>query len=119
MTKRKDIGNIGEEVACQYLIANKYKILARNFRQKWGEIDIIALAHDKTLVFFEVKTVSGNSPAITAEMQMSHSKIEKTRRTASLYANQNYLLSEKGWRVDLLAVNHVGSEFKIKHYENI
>lgn len=53
--KRKDLGQLGEELAARELKKNKYKILKRNFRSKFGEIDIIALDGD-FLVFVEVKT---------------------------------------------------------------
>lgn len=36
-----EIGQLGEEIACQYLEKKGYTILDRNFRRKWGEIDII------------------------------------------------------------------------------
>lgn len=37
-----EIGKKGEEIACDYLKKNKYKILGRNFRKFFGELDIIA-----------------------------------------------------------------------------
>ncbi len=46
---------LGEDIACDYLKKKGYKIIERNFRKKYEEIDIIAL-HDNTLVFAEVKT---------------------------------------------------------------
>ena len=56
---KSETGKLGENIACRYLVENGYKIIERNFRQKWGELDIIAKAPDKTLVFVEVKTVAG------------------------------------------------------------
>lgn len=38
---KQQLGQWGEEIACKYLENKGYKILDRNFRQKWGEIDII------------------------------------------------------------------------------
>lgn len=35
------IGKIGENIACEYLESKGYKIIERNFRRKWGEIDIV------------------------------------------------------------------------------
>ena len=35
------VGKIGEDIACRYLKDKGYKIIERNFRRKWGEIDII------------------------------------------------------------------------------
>ena len=53
--KRGALGRIGENLAAEYLQNAGYKILVRNYRQKCGEIDIIAQDCD-TFVFIEVKT---------------------------------------------------------------
>lgn len=52
---KHDLGKRGEELAVRYLRSHGYRILTRNFRSKFGEIDIIGL-DGKTLVFIEVKT---------------------------------------------------------------
>ncbi len=138
MTYRSEIGQIGENIACEYLVDNKYKIIERNFRQKWGEIDIIAKAPDKTLVFVEVKTVRDvgceTNETISAEDQLTGAKLAKLQRTASLYANHNPKMvdDEKGWQIDLIAITIKGiyselvepltiskKDYVIKHYENI
>lgn len=49
------LGIMGEEQAASYLDNNGYKIIERNYRCRYGEIDIIALKHD-ILCFIEVKT---------------------------------------------------------------
>ena len=55
MTK-KQIGKIGEDMACNYLLQNNYKIIDRNFHCRQGEIDIIAVDNTtKEMVFIEVK----------------------------------------------------------------
>ena len=51
----KFLGQIGENVACEYLKRRGYKILQRNFSCKNGEIDIITYK-DKKIIFIEVKT---------------------------------------------------------------
>ena len=43
---KKQIGKIGEDISCKYLIENNYLIHKRNFRCKQGEIDIIAFDSD-------------------------------------------------------------------------
>lgn len=47
---------LGENLASSYLQDRGYKIIERNFGKRYGEIDIIALDKDQTLVFVEVKT---------------------------------------------------------------
>ncbi|CAI7980372.1 MULTISPECIES: YraN family protein [Parafrankia] len=52
------LGKFGEDVAARHLSADGAEILARNWRCRDGEIDIVA-RHGDTLVFCEVKTRSG------------------------------------------------------------
>ena len=56
----KEIGKIGESLACKYLINKGYKILNRNYQKRCGEIDIIA-RNDLYLVFLEVKVRKVNA----------------------------------------------------------
>lgn len=49
MNSTRCIGNIGENIALNYLLKKGYKILEKNFRVKAGEIDIIAL-ENQTIV---------------------------------------------------------------------
>jgi len=57
---RKTLGDWGEEVASDYLEKLGYKILARNFFTRFGELDLVAIK-DHVLYFVEVKTRSNNS----------------------------------------------------------
>jgi putative endonuclease len=52
---RRRLGNAGEDAAVRYLCQQGYVILERNFRCRWGEIDLIA-RDGRTLAFVEVKT---------------------------------------------------------------
>ena len=51
------IGQLGEDIACTFLMKHGFTVLERNYTKKWGEIDIIALKEEK-LYFIEVKSVS-------------------------------------------------------------
>ena len=146
MNSKAELGKSGEDMACRYLVDKGYRIIERNFRKPWGELDIIAKSRDKTLVFVEVKTMRsayGRSPEgrqfgnqsgnqsnsypqlpdleIGPEMQMTSAKIKKTKRAASLYAGSFPKLVDdlKGWRIDLLALTINGENCVVKHYENI
>ncbi len=57
MTNNKQIGDLGEQLAADFLIKNGYTVLERNYRTPYGELDIIAKDRD-TVVFVEVKTRS-------------------------------------------------------------
>lgn len=51
----KKIGDYGEDIACKFLISKGYKIIDKNFRNRFGEIDLICLKNN-ILTFTEVKT---------------------------------------------------------------
>ena len=121
MTEKSELGRRGEELACDYLKNKGYKIVERNFLKLWGELDIVAKAPDGTLVFLEVKTVSGSPPIFKAEDQMTKDKIRKFKRVAALYAGANEKLfnDKKGWRLDLIAITFNGDEYDILQYENV
>jgi putative endonuclease len=56
---RQSLGKSGEDIACQELERRGYAILARGYRSRFGEIDIIA-NHEQTIVFVEVKARAGD-----------------------------------------------------------
>jgi putative endonuclease len=121
--KKSEIGKLGEDIACEYLVNKKYRICERNFRKPWGELDIIAKDKDGVLVFVEVKTMRqcGNA-AIQPEENLTAAKLKKLKRTASLYAGYNSELinDKKGWRIDLIAIIiYDNFNYNINHYENI
>ncbi len=122
--KEKNLGLIGEDIAAEYLINEGFRIIERNFRRPWGEIDIIAKSPDRSLVFVEVKSMRQkfSLESLSPEDHMTKSKIKKVRRTASLYAGENEkLINERnGWRIDLIAIDFVtDSKNNIRHYINL
>jgi putative endonuclease len=54
----KRIGDRGEEIALRYLLRKGYSLVERNYRTRYGELDLI-LRHENTLVFVEVKLRRG------------------------------------------------------------
>ncbi len=53
--QRRRHGQLGEQIAEEHLAHRGYSIVARNFRTRYGELDLIAV-DDRSLVFCEVKT---------------------------------------------------------------
>src|SRR3989338_8163948 len=92
---------LGEKLAAEYLEKQGYKIIERNFRTGWGEIDIIAL-DDKTLVFVEVKTKTSNKFGTPFEA-MTPFKIKALERTAMFYKKLHPELPE-ALRIDAVGV---------------
>jgi len=77
--KKNELGATGEEIAVRYLKSLGYRIIARNYRVRLGEIDIIA-EQGRDLVFVEVKTRSDalfGSPfeSVTLPKQKKLSKV--------------------------------------------
>ncbi len=117
-----ELGARGETHACGYLVEKGYKLIARNHRERWGELDIVAHAPDKTLVFVEVKTMGdAGGRGLIPEDQMSGAKMKKFSRTAEQYANlhANLINERAGWRLDVLALTEKGDTFEVCHYINV
>ena len=87
--KTKAIGDIGEEYAVKYLKKHRYKILSRNYRKRFGEIDIIA-EKKGTVAFVEVKTRHEN-PLTRPFEAVDTKKQEKIYRTSLAYIYENDL----------------------------
>ena len=88
---RKEVGRMGEEVASKFLESKDFRIIARNYRKPWGEIDIIA-EKGGVVRFVEVKAVSRESlPDVSREIDyrpeemVDRRKLRKLARTAALY----------------------------------
>ena len=56
-TEKRKIGDLGENIACRFLMKRGFEIVEQNYSKKWGEIDIITRKEGK-LHFIEVKSVS-------------------------------------------------------------
>lgn len=109
---------LGENAACRYLEKKGYKIIERNFRKGYGEIDIIAVK-DNILVFAEVKTRSSNKYGTPFEA-ISSFKLKKLIAGAKFY---KYILHPElpdDLRIDAIGVLVFGTEvLSIEHIKNI
>src|SRR3990167_9989 len=84
ITEKRKLGDLGEEIAANYLKNKGYKILARNYQKPWGEIDIVARnVSRETFVFIEVKS-------------------QKARINDLL--PENKYPEETDWQIDVIAV---------------
>ncbi len=85
--RRSSLGRKGEDLAATLLERKGFRILARNYRQRSGEIDIIARDRD-CVVFVEVKTRRSGSPyapaeAVTRRKQLQVARVAQTYLTAN------------------------------------
>lgn len=81
------MGAWGEALAANYLQKKKYRLIATNYRCRYGEIDLIA-ANKKYLVFVEVKLRKSARFASAFEF-VDKRKQERLRTTAQMYLSQN------------------------------
>ena len=80
-------GAWGEALAAQYLQKKRFKIIATNYRTRFGEIDLIA-ANRHFLIFVEVKLRKSDKFANAFEYVDLH-KQERLRTTAGIYLSQH------------------------------
>jgi putative endonuclease len=117
-----ETGALGEQIAAKFLKKKGYRIIEQNHREKWGELDIIAKSPDKTLVFVEVKTMSGpGHSGLRPEDHLTTRKLAQLRKLSAFYANARLGLVDprKGWRIDLVALTTSDDYCVVSHYENI
>ena len=98
-------GKKAEDLAFQLLKQNGYKILERNFRSRFGEIDIVAQDKD-TLVFVEVKARSNRNFGLPEEA-VTPSKLRKIQKTAEYYSLTHAEFPQK-LRIDVVSLEFTG-----------
>ncbi len=97
------LGTQGENAACRLLESQGYRILERNYRCRYGEIDIVAADGDCT-VFVEVRTKRSKSFG-TPEESLSRTKQRRLTTTALTYL-QACETPPADWRIDLVSVRY-------------
>lgn len=113
--QNRSTGNFGENLAAEALIKKGYQILARNFSNKFGEIDIIA--QDKNIIVFaEVKTKTSILYGAPEDM-VGKNKLARVRQMATIYLQGKSIPC----RIDVVAIvlNPDKSVSRLTHYENV
>jgi putative endonuclease len=115
-SRKQEIGRWGEQLASEYLAQKGYKILGRNIRTPYGEIDILALL-DQTLIFVEVKTRTSNSFG-NPENAITTRKLTHMEASA-LHYTQNIEYAGT-WQWDAIAILKLATKPpEIVHFENV
>jgi len=123
MAKHNEIGATGEIVAAEFLESKGHKILDRNFRRPYGEIDIVSRGRGGKIHFVEVKTVSWETGTDTNQHSplenIHQSKIERLKRILQTYLAFKKIDSE--WQFDVMAVylDKENKTAKVRYLENI
>ncbi len=106
----KETGDKGENLACEYLVENGYKIIGRNYRIKFGEIDIICRkklwTFDRTVHFVEVKTLrQAQGGAFFPEQRVDWKKQQKVKRLAEIWLSKHKYPQDIPYQIDVIAVS--------------
>lgn len=134
----KRVGDLGERIAVKYLKNKGFLIVTRNYRKKYGEIDIVTRGTEstnkskfsrETVHFVEVKSVSYETKemldwAVSHETyrpeELVHSfKMNQIRKTAETWVTENHWSGEV--QIDVVVVRMVTREkyAVVKHIENV
>lgn len=116
-SSQQQLGRWGETFAANYLVKKGYRIIERNLRNPYGEIDLIA-QKKMMLVFVEVKTRTTDSYGFP-EASITPQKQEHLIAAAQAYLQSSPLVYTN-WRIDVIAIRKLKSSRKpeIIHFEN-
>jgi putative endonuclease len=110
-----ELGADGERAAERHLKGLGYKVLDKNWRCQWGELDLVCARGD-LIVFVEVKTRTGDGLTTPADGLTS----DKRKRVAS--AARAYLSAKHFWqrpcRFDLILVVREDNRMEVEHVPN-
>jgi putative endonuclease len=112
---RVAFGKIGEDLACRELEGRGYAILARRYRRRAGELDIIA-RDGPTVVFVEVKAREDRKFGDAVEAVTSLKRRRMTR--VALQYLVRHRLTNCPCRFDVVSIHVENGEPVIKLYQN-
>lgn len=113
------IGKLGENIATTYLRDKGWKIHQRNFKARYGEIDIVA-QDTEILIFVEVKTRIGNAYG-TPEEAVTPRKLQEVVQTAQYFKMLHPNLPDS-LRIDVIGIvldPEAKSPIYFNHTENV
>jgi putative endonuclease len=112
---RQTLGKWGEDLACAELQRRGYEILARRYRCRFGEIDIVC-RHRGATVFVEVKTRSDDAYG-GGELAVTPAKQRQIGRMAVDFLSRRRLHDEP-CRFDVVAISLATGRPRVDVYEN-
>jgi putative endonuclease len=110
---RQSLGKLGEDLACAELERRGYAVLARRYRTRFGEIDIIARDVDFT-VFVEVKTRTGDEFGGGAEAVTAWKQRRITQMAVDYLSRHG--LHDRPCRFDVVIVDLADDSVRVEVY---
>jgi len=121
----RELGALGEDLACEYLVKNGFNILGRNYRITLGEIDIIArkkrpLFSRKAIHFVEVKTLAAAGEGFAPEDHVNYQKQQKLIKLSQIWLQKNRFSPTYPHQIDVIAVtvNPINQKTKLTYFPN-
>ncbi len=112
---RIELGKSGEDAACRELQRLGYVILARRYRTRYGEIDLVA-RDGRTIVFVEVKARTNDRYGLPAEAVT----LDKQARVSAMA--EDYIarrgLAGAPCRFDVVTITFAGGRLKVEVVRN-
>ncbi|MGH9210407.1 MAG: YraN family protein [Acidimicrobiales bacterium] len=99
---RQRLGASGEDLAARWYLAAGYEIVARNWRCRDGELDLVVRGHGQ-VVFCEVKTRTSTRFGVPAEA-VTPAKQRRVRGLAARFLHEHPDVRGRGLRFDVAAV---------------
>jgi len=115
MDERSKVGKKGEKLAAEYLLRKGYLVLARNYRNLGGEIDLIA-QDGAVIVMVEVKTKTGDSYGAPWEM-VGAWKLQQIEKVSQGWRWEYEYQGEI--RIDVVGVKLKEGGEEIEYYQNV
>ena len=112
---RTQLGKTGEDLACRELERRGYAILARRYRRRGGEVDIIA-RDGPTLVFVEVKARDGDGFGDPAEAVTGLKQLRMTRLATDYIMREH--IAECPCRFDVVSIQFDGGRPVVEVFQN-
>ena len=119
ITKAQELGQAAEDRAAEYLLSLGWRIIARNVKNNYGELDIVALDGDYELVIVEVRART------LGQMQSPLDSIGTRKLRALLRASTQYVDSiewAKFWRIDVVGITmnrKAPGDWELEHVKDI
>jgi len=119
-TKKQKDGDYGEDLAAAHLALHGYTCIARGYKSRFGEIDIIA-QNGRYLLFVEVKTRRASALAgasLAARESVSHQKQQRLAATANFYLTSHNTRLQPRFDVVCVALDASGACVNLEWIEN-
>ena len=105
MTRTQELGRFAEDTAAEYLVSIGWKVIKRNVRNKYGELDIVALDTNTRPIELVIVEVRGRT---IGKLQAPLDTIGSWKLRTLLRASQEYIDNDLGWssfwRIDVIGI---------------